>query len=220
MKTEIEVSDAQAAWDASVAPEAVPPVTVATEPTAVAVEPITAVRDAVATDPGLAEPAPENQPVVVESEPVVESAAVAPAVTDTEADEPDEQIETPAVANWMPLLDIIKTEQFQSLDTLSKSLMVGYWKTGGRIKAVKLILSESGIDEASQDVIARTVAERFDRGSLSELVDIMTGVSAKDRFLKSLSRAVKSRRTTKAQISALNLNAQILGLLPTEKESL
>jgi hypothetical protein len=124
----------------------------------------------------------------------------------------------PANEMWLPLTEIIKMPKFLALDLLSKNLAVAFWKFGSRLEAAKLVLRENGtdVDDETLTGIAEVVAERFDRGNLADILDDMTGVTARTKFLQVLARAVNDKRTTKAQIAGLTLQAEILGLLPKE----
>jgi hypothetical protein len=183
-------------------------------------EPITAAPGETPTEPALAEPS-----AVAES--FASAAEVAPAETGcdecgslTIESEPvvaETPTVSPANSSWMTLQEVTKTPQFQKLSLEGKQFATAYWLKGDRTEAVKLIYRERDIelpDEAASLIDKQT--DRFNHGLLSEVIELMTGATAREKFLKTLERAVRSRRTTSAQIEGLRLQGELLGLFPKD----
>jgi hypothetical protein len=98
---------------------------------------------------------------------------------------------------------------------LNKHLLIGFWKTGSQSAAAKLLLSDWKllIDESTADTIATLLVERFNHGAMTKIIDRMVGVTSREQFLAVISRAIKDRRVTRAQIEGLTLQARVLGLI-------
>jgi hypothetical protein len=186
-------------------------------------EPITAAPGETPTEPALAEPS-----AVAES--FASGAEVAPAETGcdecgslTIESEPvvaETPTVSPANSLWMTLQEVTKIPQFQKLSLEGKHFATAFWLTGDRAEAVKMIYRERGIelpDHAASLIDKQT--DRFDRGLLSEVIDLMTGATVRGKFLKTLERALRSRRTTSAQVEALRLYGETLGLLPKDTDA-
>jgi hypothetical protein len=121
-----------------------------------------------------------------------------------------EPVNEPAVDGWMSLSEIHKLESFQKLSNDGKMLLLEFWRTGSRLKAVESVWDVTG--EA-----ARIASYQFDRGNLAAALDEAMGKSERDRFLTSLARAVRSRKTTRNQVESLKLQAKVLGFVDDEK---
>lgn len=148
---------------------------------------------------------PAVEPTAVELSAELESVA--------EAAEPEPSPEiVPANSAWLSLREIVQRESFQKLsDHPGKMLLLEFWRTGSRLEAVKRVWHYEG--EA-----ARLAAYCFDKGLLAEAMDDMQGKSERDRVLASIAKAVRSHRTTKSQVAALELQARVLGLLADDEK--
>jgi hypothetical protein len=150
------------------------------------------------------------EPAHSEAEPVT---PVADAVPEAAADPAASPVEIlPANSAWLSLAEIVKLASFQKLSSDGKMLLLEFWRTGSRLEAVRRVWHLEG-------ETARLAGYQFERGSLAEAMDDMEGVSERDRVLAQISKAVRSHKTSKGQVAALELQARVLGLIADEQES-
>lgn len=176
-----------------------------------------AVGDGTITEPvhsESAEPPVEPEPVAVDTsaEPTHEPTCGELAAMEPTASDDVEEI--PANSAWMPLSEIVKSEFFHKLSRDGKELLLHFWRTGSRRIAVEEVWGLPRETESN-----RLASYTFSRGELARAVDAMMGKSEREILLDAITRATLSRKTSRAQLEALRLQAEILGLLPKDSET-
>ncbi len=157
-----------------------------------------------------------ESPVVDVAEPAVSEAMdesrcgsiTEPASAEEELISPDD---IPANSSWLPPDQFIHTDWFQDLAFNEKVLALEFWRTGSRLKATKLVFP------VLDGKLLHLASLVFTKGKLAEAVDKMQGKTERERALEQLNRAIRSRKTTAAQVAAIRLQLETLGMI--EKES-
>jgi hypothetical protein len=100
-------------------------------------------------------------------------------------------------------------KSFQHLTAKQAQLVLHFIEHGDKLEAVTAVYGLTG--EAAR----LATYSHFQDGDVEEVLDDIAGTPFRERVLRNVLRMARSRKTTKGQIAAVELQARMLGLLET-----
>jgi hypothetical protein len=100
-------------------------------------------------------------------------------------------------------------KSFRRLTAKQAQLVLHFIEHGDKLQAIKDVYGLDG--EAAR----LGVYSHFQDGNVEEVLDDIAGTPFRERVLRNILRMVRSRKTTKGQVAAIELQARMLGLLKT-----